>query len=1199
MTTFFLSQILEKMNSRDKDIRFMATHDLANELEKDSFKMDPLQEPKIVAKLLTLTDDNANNVQENVVKCLGLLVRIVKDTVATEMAEHLCKDLLTSTKEELQEISSIGLKTIVANMPADTSAVPSMVTKKIIPKLLEGIEKSKPGDKTEVKMYCLDILNDFLSKYGPLVPHLDKIEEAKKADHISTLIQLIGSIGKTSGYRLGKYLPKIMPHIINYCDSNKFENNDEIKENCLLCFESIIERCQKDVTPYLNDIITLSLKYIKFDPNYSDEDEEEEDVDEMETDEDEEEEEDEDADISDDDDISWKIRRSAAKVLCAIITYRTELLNQLIERVAPVLYSRFKEREENVRLDIFNTFVLLLKQCQKRNIDGLYINTLKSQVAKLVSSIKKPLSDKSIRTRVGAFILLRELVGIVPGILSDHVNVLIPGITGSLSDKNNNSNLKIETLSFLRLLFANHPHQIFFTHAKNLSVLIIKCIKEPYYRVCSEALKVCQEFSNVLRSDANTSVEQVVSPLYEAALVQLKAQDIDQEVKENAISCVGTIVANFGDKLQAQLSPCFAILLERLDNELTRVITIKALSKIITSPVRVDVTPLVSKSIELLSSFLRKNNRPLKQNTITLLNDIVINTPNVINEKQLPTILTELSSNINESDLQLTHLSFVFYQNLLKSYPQSASLIREKLIPPTLLLLKSSLLQGVALESLLSLFATIVKLNQPGVTCSDLLNILFETAGQIKQPVTRQSFNSIAQCIAIVTVNADAAHRDQTVQRLMKNLTTDQDSLILLSLTCIGEIGRRVDLGAFKTIHIDIFKIFDATNEELKQVAALSLGNIAVSSLAVDLPFILENIKQQPKKQYLLLHSLRECITKLPASSTGIQAIVPFLPQIVPLLFENSVNEEEGTRNLVAECLGKLSIVAPADIIPQLRAKIDSPSALERSTSVTSIKFAILENREIVDTHLAPHIDQFLSLLNDNDLIVKRSALLTLNYIAHNRPKLILSSLNNYLPILYNNSKIKPELIREVSLGPFKHKVDDGIEIRKTAFECMYTLLETTSAFDFSPFIESLAGGLKDTQHDIKLLCHLLIIRLAAVNGQALLEGLVQLVEPLKATLLAKVTDVAVKQQVERNEECIRSALRVIAAIHRIPSSESIVKFEELIRTTIRGSPTLAAQFKTISEEDQLNQDSMDTSEKLKKLKKKTIVSILKKNTKQ
>lgn len=60
--------------------------------------------------------------------------------------------------------------------------------------------------------------------------------------------------------------------------------------------------------------------------------------------------------------MSWKVRRSAIKLLAAIIETRSDMLQQLYENVAPVLIARFKEREESVRVDILQTFIALLRQ---------------------------------------------------------------------------------------------------------------------------------------------------------------------------------------------------------------------------------------------------------------------------------------------------------------------------------------------------------------------------------------------------------------------------------------------------------------------------------------------------------------------------------------------------------------------------------------------------------------------------------------------------------------------------------------------------------------------------------------------------------------------------------------------------------------------------------------------------------------------
>ena len=74
---------------------------------------------------------------------------------------------------------------------------------------------------------------------------------------------------------------------------------------------------------------------------------------------------------------------------------------------------------------------------------------------------------------------------------------------------------------------------------------------------------------------------------------------------------------------------------------------------------------------------------------------------------------------------------------------------------------------------------------------------------------------------------------------------------------------------------------------------------------------------------------------------------------------------------------------------------------------------------------------------------VRRQAFLTVNALAHAHIGLLAPQLSTrVLPSVYGACARRPELVREVDLGPFKHKIDDGLPLRKAAFQCLETLLE-------------------------------------------------------------------------------------------------------------------------------------------------------------
>lgn len=60
--------------------------------------------------------------------------------------------------------------------------------------------------------------------------------------------------------------------------------------------------------------------------------------------------------------MSWKVRRAAAKCLDAVVSTRHEMLPEFYKTVSPALIARFKEREENVKADVFHAYLSLLKQ---------------------------------------------------------------------------------------------------------------------------------------------------------------------------------------------------------------------------------------------------------------------------------------------------------------------------------------------------------------------------------------------------------------------------------------------------------------------------------------------------------------------------------------------------------------------------------------------------------------------------------------------------------------------------------------------------------------------------------------------------------------------------------------------------------------------------------------------------------------------
>lgn len=393
------------------------------------------------------------------VKCLAIILKKVQPSQIASICKKLGK-LILEGSDSLRDIYAIGLKTLIADVPDETG---TLVTQQLTGSLVTGIANA---GNDEVSRECLDIMTDLLRRFGHLneqnhfnimttvMARLDcsKVVIRKRAtnclsslavasseavmDHMVTVllekietkaqhseasaqtrtyIQTIGSISRTVGHRLGKYVERIIPLFLKFCGSPNDENlqNDsynELRESCFPGVESFVLRCHKEVGAFVHDILRTSLQFAKYDPNYQYEEDEHTDMDIDGEDEDEMQDDDYDQDdfaASDDDDSSWKVRKAAVKVVSAVITTRPEMVEELFRLCADELISRFKEREENVRLDIiacFNCLVLAVHSQAKARSAAL----LQSKLSYVVSSVVTQLAGPSTKTKSAVLVVLKS-----------------------------------------------------------------------------------------------------------------------------------------------------------------------------------------------------------------------------------------------------------------------------------------------------------------------------------------------------------------------------------------------------------------------------------------------------------------------------------------------------------------------------------------------------------------------------------------------------------------------------------------------------------------------------------------------------------------------------------------------------------------------------------------------------------------------
>jgi hypothetical protein len=686
--------------------------------------------------------------------------------------------------------------------------------------LLSLLTSSRPATRRRATNGLALLARDASDElFNQLVSDLARsITDSKRADHTRSLVQTIAAISKSAGYRLGEHLGVLVPLILDQAgqDDDQLGGGDdagELREHCLVCFESLLLQCPHETDIFCDSILDLCLRYIKYDPNFAfDSDDEGDDAggdamdvgeeggdgDDAWGDEDGDNYGDDDfsdADFSEDDDMSWKVRRACCKTLQALVVARTDRLPSLLTGALPVLVKRARaEREDSVKIDVILVLKALVGGARRALVHGTadedqlpVVQTLVTEQAPRIRSHVSALTQPScaMPVRLAALELLKGLAVLPEAQVELLVNAesmitLAEGVFGVVAVPNRkvapSTQIKLEVLGVFaaaletgRALGADLEG-----NAPRLVAIALAASDDAYYRVVAEGLRLLARIIITLRpiSADMAATKDRVAPLAAQArtaiMKQLSIADADQDIKEAAVFASSMLLAHWGDAIKSKrhLVDVLEATELRLQSETTRLVAAVSVARFASSPLALQLpTAHVSSMVEALAPLLKQTERPLR---VAALRALVALSKNhaehliVLPAEVAEAVLASSACCVLDTDMVGSALALVFVARLLLSPGVStatAARIIEQYVGRVLALLRSDLITPTSP----ALFGICAFLRAVGAASTVLPDVSFSALrGHIRAVLTEHtdegvSSDSLSPTQCVVVARAEAA----------------------------------------------------------------------------------------------------------------------------------------------------------------------------------------------------------------------------------------------------------------------------------------------------------------------------------------------------------------------------------------------------------------------------------------------------------
>lgn len=803
------------------------------------------------------------------------------------------------------------------------------------------------------------------------------------------LITMLGSLARSIPQRLNPYLKALAPFVLSALNQEEYEQSleeiteagasnpevDEVREAALVTLEVFLFSCSNEMRSFTDEFIAAAIRYVTYDPNHAiDEDDEEmggtqdDDVS-VDGGNDNDEDFEEEGALSEDDDSSWKVRRCAAKVLYTIISTRSngDLLDNglLYQKVAPVLIACFREREENVRIEVIMTLACLIRktgqdvslssingdrdlshvsQSRKRrrgssdvdSVDPLSVPNINSPMSgprldlarispAIIREVSKLMKQSSVPTKQAAVTLLFNLVLVQHGGLSDNfgkifdpvIDIIKPSSTHTGAYSSGaalGSKLRIDALQLISAICETHSPKSLSPYIGQIIPGIINAAQDRQYKVSSEAIYAVERIIKVLTPPRSINMEHqqrdYLVKLYETIISRALAMDADMEVRQRAIHALGVFLARtFGLNVLSAAQKISALngLQDRLKNETTRLSAAQAIDMVCASAKeKGDLLPDWTQSVALeLGSQLRKADRVLRGSSLAALKNLTTNSIVLVllDDNTVSQLAAMLLPLLTPNDFNLLGLTLIIFAKLVTRSPKTV--VNDQL-NSALCLIVLSPLSGAIMENFLRLIKAI---GEQGVG-QKLMHSLLRNIGVNGDPAIVGKSIGVLLVSGISTVGVKL---DDFATELKSSMDVQRKCL---ALSILGEAG--LQLGPSSPLQPNLFTShFNSKPDQVQRAAAIALGRAGAGNIDSYLPVILSTSNLPGGSQFLALHSIKEILQHASKAKTDLS---PYTKQIWEKLLVASQGEDN--KAVGAECIGRLAVIEPKTFLPLLEVSL-------------------------------------------------------------------------------------------------------------------------------------------------------------------------------------------------------------------------------------------------------------------------------------